>query len=223
MDNDDDDDDRKAKDALDPATEADLARWFGLPSYTQVAEEAAKAPAGPTAGMDPEVAALIERRQKACAAVDPALLRDIIARHDVKPEDVFVFDTSIEVKVDEKFGVVDEVLVERAGAIADPREVELPEALLDALKECTPQALLRDLHRVEKDFDKQFEYVDALEESRVDANKEARTMMSTRHFMPKHEEPAFYAARRVWQSIRSERRRPMGEILRQLPGRRVSD
>lgn len=217
-----DDDDRKAKDLLDPATEADLARWFGLPSFTQVEEEAAKAPA-PTAGMDPEVAALVERRQKACAAVDPALLDAIIARHDVKPEDVFVFDTSIEVQVDEKFGVVDEVLVQRAGAIADPREVELPEALIDALKEATPQALLRDLHRVEKDFDKQFEYVDALEEARVDASKEARTAMSTRHFMPVRGEPEFHAARRVWQSVKAERRRPVGEILRELPGRRVSD
>jgi hypothetical protein len=217
-----DDDDRKAKDVLDAATQADLARWFGLPSFTQVEEEAAKAPA-PTAGMDAEVAALVERRQKACAAVDPVLLSNIIARHDVNPEDVFVFDTTIEIHVDKKFGVVDDVLVERAGAIADPREVELPEALIDALKECTPQALLRDLHRAETDFEKQFEYVDALEDARIDASAEARTAMSTRHFMPKREEPAFYAARRVWQSVRSERRRPMGEILQELPGRRVSD
>lgn len=220
MDN--DDDDRKAKDVLDAATQADLARWFGLPSFTQVEEEAAKAPA-PTADMDPEVAALVERRQKACAAVDPALLDAIYTRHDVKPEDVFVFDTTIETHVDEKFGVVDDVLIERAGAIADPREVELPEALLDALKECTPQALLRDLHRVEKDFDKQFEYVDALEEARVDASKEARTAMSTRHFMPARGEPEFHVARRVWLSIREERRRPMVEVLPQLRGRRVSD
>ena len=218
----DSDDDRKAKDVLDAATQADLARWFGLPSFTQVEETAAKAPEV-TAGMDPEVVAIVERRKKACDAVDPMLLDAIIARHDQEPEDIFVFDTTIEVKVAEKFGVVDDVLVERAGSIAEPREVELPEALLDALKECTPQALLRDLHRAEKDFDKQFEYVDALENARVDPSKEAKTAMTTRLHMPRREEPAFYAARRVWQTIKAERRRPWVELLPRLPGRRVSD
>lgn len=218
----DSDDDRKAKDVLDAATQADLARWFGLPSFTEVQEEAAKATA-PTADMDPEVVAAIERRDAACAAVDPALLNAIITRREIDAKDLGLFESTIKVNVEQKFGVIDEVLVERAGSIAEPREVELPESLLDALKDCTPQALLRDLHRVETDFDKQFEYVDALEEGRIDASKEARTAMSTRHFMPAREEPAFYEARRVWLSIKAERRRPWVELLPQLPGRRVND
>ena len=41
----DDDDDLKVKQLLDPATEADLARWFSLPSFQQLAEQST--PIGP--------------------------------------------------------------------------------------------------------------------------------------------------------------------------------
>lgn len=218
----DDDDDRKVKNVLDAATQADLARWFGLPSFAEVEEEAAKA-TEVAPNMDPAVAEAIERRNKALDAVDKDLLETIYTRHDVDPKSLFVFEQTIEIKIDEKFGAIDEELVSRASSIAEPREVELPDALIDALKECTPQALLRDLHRAERYFDKTWEVVDALEEARVDSSKEARTAMTTQWKMPPREEPAFYASRRVWQEIKAERRRPWVELLPRLSSRRVSE
>lgn len=216
------DDDRKVKNVLDAATQADLERWFGLPSFTQVEEEAAKA-TEVTPQMDPAVAAAIERRNVALEAVDKALLDELYARHDVDPKDLFVFEQHLEVHVDEKFGAVDEELIARASSIAEPREVEIPESLTDALKECTPQALLRDLHRAERYFEKTFEVIDALEEARADASKEAKTAMTTQWKLPPREEPAFYASRRVWQEIKAERRRPWVELLPRLSSRRVSE
>ena len=220
---DDDDDDRKVKMMLDAATQADLARWFGLPSFTQVEEEALKAPEHVSPELAPAVAAVVERRNEAIEAVDKALLEAIYARHNVDPKDLFVFQQELDVHIDEDFGAIDEVLVAKTSSIAEPREVELPDALIDALKECTPQALLRDLHRAERYFDKTFEVHDALEEARVDASAEAKTAMTTHWKIPPREEPAFHAAMRVWQEIKAERRRPWTELLSSLPSRRVSE
>jgi hypothetical protein len=221
---DDDDNDRKVKNLpLDAATQADLARWFGLPSFTQVEEEAAKAPEQVSPDLAPAVAAVIERRNEAVEAVDKTLLEAIYARHDVDPKDLFVFQQEIDIQIDENFGAIDQELVAKTSSIAEPREVELPDALIDALKECTPQALLRDLHRTERYFDKTFEVHDALEEARVDASAEAKTAMTTHWKIPAREEPAFHAAMRVWQQIKAEQRRPWTELLPSLPSRRVSE
>lgn len=218
----DDDDDRKVSNMLDAATQADLARWFGLPSFTEVEEEAAKAP-HVTPEMDPAVAAAVERRNEALDAVDKTLLESLYTRYDIDPKDLFIFQQELDVQIDENFGAVDEELVAKASSIAEPRSVELPDALIDALKECTPQALLRDLHRAEKYFDKTWEVVDVLEEARVDSSAEARTAMTTQWKMPPREEPAFYESRRVWLQLKAERRRPWVELLPSLSSRRVSE
>jgi hypothetical protein len=221
-----DDDDRKAKEAVvDLATQRDLERWFGLPSFTQLDEEG-KTPQAPTSGMDPEMAAVIERRDKALANIDPVFLESIYARHDDAPEDVLVFEKKIDVRIAETdFGAVDEQLVQRAGLIAEPREYELSDELKDDMKECTPQAMLRDLHRPEKYFDKQLEYPDLAEAGLepVDAVKETRTAMTTRWAMPKPEEPALVEAERQWNAVRSERRRSWLDYLPALPNRTVRE
>src|SRR6188472_588135 len=103
----DENDDRKAKDVIDAATKRDLERWFGLPSFTELEEEG-KQPQVQTAEMDPEVKAVIERRDKALANVDRAFLESIYARHDGRAEDIIVFEKTIDVRVAEKFGAVDE-------------------------------------------------------------------------------------------------------------------
>src|SRR5213596_1341835 len=82
----DDDDDPKVKDLIaaakagdaniDPDTAADLARWFGLPSYQQVAE----GEVAPAAPLDPELAARREVMERALAAIDPALCDALHAR-----------------------------------------------------------------------------------------------------------------------------------------------
>lgn len=218
----DDDDDRKVKNLLDAATQADLQRWFGLPSFSQIEEEAAQVKEV-TPDLAPAVAEAVERRNQVLEAIDKTLLDAIYTRHNIDPKDLFIFEQTVDVHLDEKFGAIDEELIARASSIAEPREVEIPDALIDALKECTPQALLRDLHRAERYFDKTWEVIDALEEARVDASKESRTAMTTQWKMPPREEPAFHAARRVWQEIKAERRRPWVELLPQLSSRRVSE
>src|SRR5437870_4652205 len=70
--------------SIDATTQADLARWFGLPSFSEVAER-------PLAPEDPEVAAVRERRAKATAAVDPALLERIRIRTEERPETLIKF------------------------------------------------------------------------------------------------------------------------------------
>lgn len=220
----DENDDRKAKDVIDAATQHDLERWFGLPSFTQLAEEG-KQPQEPTSGMDPETKAVIERRDKALANVDRAFLEAVYARHDVKAEDIIVFEKTIDVHVSETFGAVDEALVQRAGGIAEPREYELSDQLKDDMKECTPQAMLRDLHRPEKYFDKQLEYPDPAEigTERIDAIEVIKTAMTTRWNMPKPEEPALAEAERQWAAVRNERRRSWLDYLPALRNRRVRE
>lgn len=219
------DDDRKVKQVIDAGTQRDLERWFGLPSFTQLEDEG-KQPQVPTSKIDPEMAAVIERRDKALANVDPVFLESIYARHDDEPEDVLVFEKMIDVRVAESdFGALDEQLLQRAGLIAEPREYELSDELRDDMKECTPQAMLRDLHRPEKYFDKQLEYPDLAAQGLepVDAVKEVATAMTTRWTMPAVEEPALVEAERQWTRVRSERRRNWLEYLPALPNRTVRE
>ncbi|MEJ7603499.1 MAG: hypothetical protein WKG01_36775 [Kofleriaceae bacterium] len=144
--------DPKVKDFIDAATRAELERWFGLPSYEVAGQKAEPSPE------DPEMVAVRERREKAIAAVDPVLLEALRARFEDGPASLIQFKESIKLRIDETVPLFDYAMVERQASIADPREVEISEELRDDLKDCTPQALLRDLHRI--DFDKTFEIVD---------------------------------------------------------------
>jgi len=159
------DDDKTVKELLDAATRAELERWFGLPSFTQAEEARAAKP--PEA--DPDIMAARERRQKAIEAVDPAML-EAHRRRVEPPDDLIRFKATIDVVVDPGMALLDHAMIER-GTIAEPREVEIPEELREDLRECAPQALLRDLHRPELDFDKSFEIIDHAAEGRVDATR----------------------------------------------------
>jgi hypothetical protein len=212
-------DDRKVKEVIDAITMRELEKWFGLPSFTQLAEESPAA----ARETDPEMQAAIERRDKALAAVDPALLERIHLRTDHHPDRILVFDYSIHTHVAAEFGALDATLIERAGAITEPREVELPDELLDDLNECTPQALLRDLHRAELDFDKQFEIVDFAAEQRVDIVAVVREAMATRWTLPDFQESPLVESRRIYDELRAARRRSWLELLPQLRGRTVRE
>lgn len=166
-----DDSDPPVTAPLDAATMRELAKWFELPSY----DEAEPSPAEPA--VDPEVAALLERRAQATAAVDPALVAAIAARTHRDPSELLHFDPTVELRVDPELALFDHGAVDRGFALAEPREVEIPDALRDDLKDCTPQALLRDLHRAELSFDKQFELVEYA--PRVDGPGEVATAMAT--------------------------------------------
>ncbi len=212
-----DDEDPKVKQLLDPATQADLARWFSLPSFQQVAEQPAALPV-----IDEEMKAAIERRDKALANVDPALV-EALFRAEQKPEQLLKFKSTIDVIVDEQFGSLDEQMISKIGSIADPREVEIAEELRDDMKDCTPQALLRDLHRAELYFDKQFERTDVTEGLRVDVVAEVATAMKTSWKLTEPGPSPVAEGRALLDDLRAQRRSKWTDVLPTLRNRRVSE
>jgi len=213
------DDDLKVKQLLDGSavTEEDLARWFSLPSFQQLAEQ----PPAKEVVVDEEMQAVIERRERAIAAVDPALVASILGRAEERPETLLQFEARIEVHVDEQFGALDEALLGKA--VAEPREVEISDQLRDDLNECTPQALLRDLHRAELDFDKVFELVDVTADTRLDAVAEVRSAMTTRWQYTDPAARTFAEGRALVEELRADRRRPLVDVLPHLTNRRVRE
>ena len=219
MSTDDESDDKTVKELLDAATRAELERWFGLPSFTQVAEE--KKAAAPEE--DPDVVAVRERRQKAIEAIDPAMLE--AHRKRIEPPEWLVRERpTIELKIREDITLMDQTMVDRGSSIAEPREVEIPDELRDDLRDCTPQALLRDLHRPELDFDKTFEVIDHAAENRVDAVRIVNEVMTTTYKVtPEVGTSIFHEGREILHELRTLRLAPWTvEQLAALPNRRVT-
>lgn len=212
---------RTLEDVVDETTRRELERWFGMPSFEQLAEEGK--PAGPPE--DPEMIAVRERREKALAAVDPALLERIHVRTEVEPEKLLRFEANLEVHVDPDVALFDAAMVERVAQIADPREVEISDDLRDDLKECVPQALLRDLHRPETDFEKTFEIVDIAAEQRFDIVAEVEQAMKTSWTLPPLGKPPFTETRELLAEVRRDRKRPWPELFAslRLANRKVSE
>jgi len=213
-----DDDDKRVKDLLDEGTQADLERWFGLPSFEQLAQEQAPAPAE-----DPEVAAVREQRAKAIAAVDANLLERIIDRIERRPEQLLGFEPLIDVHVDPDIAQFDQKMADNVATFADPREVEISDELKDDLKECTPQALLRDLHRPELDFEKTFEVVDAAASQRLDIVAEVASAMRTSWKLPPLSASPFVESRRLLDEARADRKKPWTEAVVGMPNRTVQE
>jgi hypothetical protein len=218
----DDDDDPKVKQLLNPATEEDLARWFNLPSFTQLAEQQTQAPAT-GGGVDAELQAVIERRDQALANVDPHLLESLYFRNETRPASLLKFKAMIDIQVDQDFGNVDEDLVARKASIAEERSVEISEQVQDDLKECTPQALLRDLHRAELYFDKTYEIVDIAAEQRLDIVAEVRAAMATSWKLPPLSASPLIESTALFAAVRAQRRRTWTEFLPELPNRRETE
>jgi hypothetical protein len=212
------DDDPKVKELLDAATQHELAKWFQLPSFEQVAEAAA---APPKPSEDPEIAEVRERRARACAAVDPALLERIHVRTEVTPETLIKFAAVIDVRVREDVPLFDYTMAEKGHMIAEPREVEISEELKDDLHDVTPQALLRDLHRSETFFDKTFEIVDMAAEQRFDIVAEVQSTMTTSWKLPPLGPSPFEEERRGLLADRETRRKPWIQLP--MPNRRVEE
>jgi hypothetical protein len=217
----DNDDDRKVKDIIDAATRAELERWFGLPSFESLGDAPPQVLEGALA--DPEVQRVARQREKALAEIDPELVAAIYARTDDHHDRLLQFKSTIEVRVAEDFGVVDPVLVERANAIAEPREYDLGEELRDDMKECTPQALLRDLHRPELTFDKQFEIVDVTAEQRVDVVAEVKSAMATSWKLPPLSTSPLIASTNDIAEVRQIRARPWTTYLHIMRNRQVRE
>jgi hypothetical protein len=208
-----DPDDKKVKDLIEDATRAELERWFGLPSFTELAEQGK--PAAPLQE-DPEMVAVRERREKALAAVDPMLLDSIHYRTEVHPETLLKLELTLEVRADRDVALFDHAMVDRAAMIAEPREVEISEELRDDLKECVPQALLRDLHRPETDFEKTFEVVDIAAEQRFDIVAEVARVMRTSWALPPLGKLPLAETRELLAEVRRERQQPWPELFASL-------
>jgi hypothetical protein len=207
-----DDDDKTVKQMIDAATRAELERWFGLPSFDQLAEQGVVVE-------DPEDAEYRERRARAAAAVDPALLEAMHQRNEVRPATLVKFSQIVDVRIRTEMGSFDHAMLERQYSIAEPREVEIPEELRDDMKDVAPQALLRDLHRPELSFDKQFELVDAAAEQKLDIVAEVAAAMATSWKLPRLDVRPFDEVRRELAEDRAIRRRPWTEI--KMRNRRV--
>jgi hypothetical protein len=208
------------KDILDAGELAALEKWFGLPSFEQLAEQGKQA-AEPE--VDPEVLEVRRKRDAAMAAVDPALLRWILFRAEENPETLRTFEAKIDVHVKEDVGMFDSTMVDKGFSIAEPREVEISEELRDDLKDCTPQALLRDLHRPETFFDKLFEIVDPIAEERVDSTSVVAEMMRTRWSMPGAGITSWAEGEAIVREARADRYRSWTEALLKMPNRRVTE
>ncbi len=191
-------------DVVDAATQRELEKWFALPSF-----EAAPVP---PEVMDAEMQAVVERRAKACAAVDPALLEAIYYRTEVAPESLLKHEYRLDLRVDPSIAQFDQAMVDRAYQIAEPREVEQSEELKDDLKECAPQALLRDLHRPELVFEKLFEVIDYSAEQRLDIVAEVDAAMKMNLRLPPLAASPFSEEHRLLVQDRAIRRRPWSEI-----------
>ncbi len=203
------------KQLLDAKTIAELERWFGLPSFQELAERSEPPPP------DPELEAKREQRAKAIAAVDPALLEAHRLRTE-SGEDLIRFQAVIDVKIDPSMTRVDLERIEQR-AIAEPREVEVAFQISDDLAECAPQAILRDLHRPELYFDKVFEVVDMAAEQRFDIVAAVDEAMRTSWKLPPLGGLPAAEARALLAELKQERMRSIAHFLPQLPNRRVTE
>ncbi|HET9621396.1 MAG TPA: hypothetical protein VFP84_08530 [Kofleriaceae bacterium] len=208
--------DKKVKELLDAGTRADLERWFGLPSFEELAERGVK-PAEPPPE-DPEMLEVRKKRAEALAAVDPALV-EAHRRRTEPPPDLIKFTPNLTLRVDPDFSTIDLQMIESQHTIAEPREVEISEDLRDDLHDCTPQALLRDLHRPELTFDKVFEIVDVAADQRLDIVATVAEAMRTRWTLPAtgFGPSPLAQARGLIRELRDVRHSPWGEI--KIPGR----
>jgi hypothetical protein len=209
--------DQTFKHLLDAATRAELERWFGLPSFQELADRGEPPPAE-----DPEMAAVQKRRQEAIAAVDPAMLE--AHRKRVEASDTLIqFEQKIDVQIDPAaMARIDLERAERGYAVTEPREVEIAEEMRDDLAECTPQAVLRDLHRPELYFDKTFEVVDMAAEQKLDIVALVAESMATSWALPPLSKPVA-EARALIAELRADRLRDTAQIIANLPNRRVTE
>lgn len=143
--------------ALDPATLAELASWFDRPSAIVVEEQARAAAAlvTPESEEEREFRAQLEVRQRACDAVDPALVAHI-QRHEV---------LHLTRTPEPPPAVIDEGILlpsvraqlERQSAdepVPDARPFAVPDDVAAIVaRHNAPQAVLRDLFRPVEEYE----------------------------------------------------------------------
>lgn len=209
--------DQTVKQLIDSGTRADLERWFGLPSYEALAEQGIH-PEPPDE--DPRFAERRKRQDAALAAVDPAMV-EAVHRRAERMADVLKPPLEAALRIDPGILQLDTAMIAQQSAIGDPRDVERPPDLEDALRDCAPQALLRDLHRPEHHFDKAFDHLDLKESHRLNIAANIDEVMATSTRLPPAGPSLFDEGYALVQELRAERQQPWINI--EMPRRRVTE
>lgn len=140
---------------LDPQTAAELAKWFEQPA---LAHSGHTAPSGATDEAD---GSLFEQTQKiratAMAAAQPEFLASVERWYT--RNDAIRYDDAAAIRATQKFDTVTTAIEQFTHRLVlqTPVDRERPMDLDDALQECTPQALLRDLHRPAEFFSRELQ------------------------------------------------------------------
>jgi len=188
--------------ALSPDEVAKLAAWFGLPSFTQLADEGkAFDPDELTGGKERR-----EARERALAAVDPAMI-DRLERHTAAARRLPRFQAQLAIRLDPSFATREPM----EPKVLEPTDVFIPPQLSDDLKEAVPQALLRDLHRLEEDYSLHYErHETAL--AGLDPVGEVREILGARYRLDRPDTPSA-SGRRELAKLRELRAAAWSEIL----------
>lgn len=161
---------------VDAETRRELERW--LQSGVVATPEPAPEP------VDEQLKALLERRDRAIAAIDPSLVKAIEHRYEIAPESLIKFQVLLEVEVRDDMPLFDYAMIDRLSTIAEPREYQRSDELSDELRETSPQALLRDLHRLENEFVPSFDITDIAADQRLDIVAAVDDAMATNWALP---------------------------------------
>jgi hypothetical protein len=202
---------------VDATTQAELVKWFALPSVEVAREQGMELPE------DPELVAYREARARALAAVDPWILETVNRRVDDNTEAMITFNAIIDIRIKTEMGCFDYAAAAAQVIAIEPREREIDEELRDEMKEVAPQALLRDLHRPEDEFQKQFELIDPSAAQRYDIVAEVADVMRTNWRLPPLPDiTPLEEQRRLLAGDRATRRRAWWTEIR-MPNRKVSE
>jgi hypothetical protein len=202
---------------VDATAQAELAKWFALPSGEVAREQGMELPE------DPEVVAYREARARALAAVDPWIVETVSRRVDDNTEAMIMFNATIDIRIKTEMGCFDYAAAAAQVTAIEPREREIDEELRDEMKEVAPQALLRDLHRPEDEFQKQFELIDPSAAQRYDIVAEVADVMRTNWRLPPLADiTPLEEQRRLLAGDRATRRRAWWTEIR-MPNRKVSE
>ncbi|HEY1546581.1 MAG TPA: hypothetical protein VGG28_02110, partial [Kofleriaceae bacterium] len=126
-------------------------------------------------------------------------------------------------RIKTEMGCFDYAGAERQVFAIEPREREIDEDLRDEMKEVAPQALLRDLHRPEDEFEKHFELIDPAENQRYDIVAEVAAAMKTSWRLPPLPDVTpLEEERRLLATDRATRRRAWWTEV-PMPNRKVSE
>lgn len=210
---------KSLKDIVDEKTAAELQRWFGLPSFEQLEDEGVAA-----RPISPQEEADRAKRQETLDAVAEWMLAGLDYRHH-HAWDVVQFKPLIDVRVDPDMPLFAEAGLQRIRSNAEVRERERPEDIEEELKDQTPQALLRDLHRPELSFEIQYEVGEEMSEVVLDPVVEVRQAMATSWKLPNLGDPPGVALRKIFAAVREDLLIPWADLptLVEMPNRRVTE